>query len=187
MLCCLLVVLLIKILVLYNDMNKNIWKKLQLSLLHWQVTSREDYNHQDDEFGHTEDMLWGLLQQQHQHQQQFSSVHSKYMSSPPKQGNIEPYSQLTSPLDQSIFYKCNYCSLMFRKQEDAEKHKEQHMKGKFACSFCNYRCMWKCNLEKHIRIHTGEKPFACPQCDYRAVQKHHLLSHMKIHKTDQQQ
>ncbi|ROT66824.1 hypothetical protein C7M84_015131 [Penaeus vannamei] len=47
------------------------------------------------------------------------------------------------------------------------------------CPYCNKASFYSPrDLERHIRIHTGEKPYKCPHCDYCARLKAHMKSHL---------
>ncbi|KAG7268826.1 hypothetical protein CRUP_032576 [Coryphaenoides rupestris] len=54
------------------------------------------------------------------------------------------------------------------------------------CVHCNAAFRTNYHLQRHVFIHTGEKPFQCSQCDMRFIQKYLLQRHEKIHtgKTD---
>ncbi|XP_050728522.1 longitudinals lacking protein, isoforms A/B/D/L-like isoform X19 [Eriocheir sinensis] len=55
-----------------------------------------------------------------------------------------------------------------------------------ACSVCGHTfsgITWKQKLERHLMVHTGEKPFQCPFCPHRTNRKDALKGHIAaLHK-----
>lgn len=45
------------------------------------------------------------------------------------------------------------------------------------CQRCQYESSWKCHLNRHIQIHTGERPFQCNVCFKTFTQKTSLNRH----------
>lgn len=49
------------------------------------------------------------------------------------------------------------------------------------CDYCDYSSTRPCNLQKHMKIHTGEKNFLCPYCARRFREKNTLKIHERTH------
>ena len=78
--------------------------------------------------------------------------------------------------DENIFSKChkqmNQSLLVANKDDDR------------ICKVCGRVCPFPCEMIKHMRTHTGERPFPCPYCPYRATQTNNLKRHIMSNHPD---
>ena len=78
------------------------------------------------------------------------------------------------------------CNAAFAKSCDLTRHKRTHTREKpYKCDVlnCNAAFSDPSTLTRHKRIHTGEKPYKCKICDYASTQNNNLYDHMRIHHT----
>nr|XP_033800516.1 zinc finger protein 148 isoform X4 [Geotrypetes seraphini] len=77
---------------------------------------------------------------------------------------------------------CEHCSAAFRTNYHLQRHVFIHTGEKpFQCSQCDMRFIQKYLLQRHEKIHTGEKPFRCDECGMRFIQKYHMERHKRTH------
>ncbi|KAM4897374.1 zinc finger protein 148 isoform 1-T1 [Sylvia borin] len=77
---------------------------------------------------------------------------------------------------------CEHCNAAFRTNYHLQRHVFIHTGEKpFQCSQCDMRFIQKYLLQRHEKIHTGEKPFHCDECGMRFIQKYHMERHKRTH------
>lgn len=77
---------------------------------------------------------------------------------------------------------CAHCNAAFRTNYHLQRHVFIHTGEKpFQCSQCDMRFIQKYLLQRHEKIHTGEKPFRCDECGMRFIQKYHMERHKRTH------
>ncbi|KAI1899371.1 hypothetical protein AGOR_G00061090 [Albula goreensis] len=85
-------------------------------------------------------------------------------------------------LQASKSHVCEHCSAAFRTNYHLQRHVFIHTGEKpFQCNQCDMRFIQKYLLQRHEKIHTGDKPFRCDECGMRFIQKYHMQRHKRTH------
>ncbi|XP_045300163.1 zinc finger protein 64 isoform X5 [Leopardus geoffroyi] len=79
---------------------------------------------------------------------------------------------------------CCYPGCQFKTaygMKDMERHLKIHTgDAPFQCWLCSAKFKISSDLKRHMRVHSGEKPFKCEFCNVRCTMKGNLKSHIRI-------
>ena len=99
-------------------------------------------------------------------------------------------------------YSCETCGKSYTSTYYLKRHQALHVKfkgqrfmkmrkkagsyaasprGLWDCHFCDMVFVCRAALNRHERVHTGEKPYSCEVCGKTFAQKAGVKSHMKTH------
>ncbi|XP_016842062.1 zinc finger protein 236 isoform X1 [Nasonia vitripennis] len=85
-----------------------------------------------------------------------------------------------SPSTTGPRYDCEICGKSFSKPCQVERHIRVHTGERpFKCETCNKSFSQKSSLQLHQKSHTGERPYACPHCDQSFTQSGNLQTHVR--------
>lgn len=79
-------------------------------------------------------------------------------------------------------FECDICGIRFPEKWQLERHRRIHTGEKnFKCEICPKRFRDKSTLKVHTRSHTGEKPYHCQSCPKAFVSRSGLSHHASTH------
>ena len=105
----------------------------------------------------------------------------RIVSSPQITPEASPQLSRPTPVKR---YKCTHdgCGFTTAHFKDMQRHIRIHTGEKpYTCHYCEKKFSRQDKLKIHHRIHSGDKPFKCNVCEYACVDGGSLKKHMRIH------
>lgn len=94
---------------------------------------------------------------------------------------IDACQQIVTPPIQ-VQLPCEVCGKTFGKKFQLNRHMKLHTDDKpHKCDFCDKAFFYASNLNQHRRSHTGEKPYNCGECGKRFAKLSGLKNHIFTH------
>ena len=84
--------------------------------------------------------------------------------------------------DEPEIFLCNVCNTQFTKKTSLSKHMMTHKEKipKFHCSQCDFKALFKSDLERHLVKHSVSKEIKCSECSFVCKRKNELVRHNKL-------
>ncbi|GAB0097646.1 hypothetical protein DMENIID0001_133110 [Sergentomyia squamirostris] len=84
-------------------------------------------------------------------------------------------------IHKDTILECPACPRKYTDMHTYLRHYYGSHANIFKCRFCNKTCSTRSLIEKHERVHTGEKPFLCTYCGKSFTQRVSLSIHIRTH------